>query len=75
MVGLTTITLLTERVALMVSEFASYTPFVFGYDFGLGVGFIVFFYFWKVIGGRDTRRSGCCPLSCLWRYLVACLSF
>lgn len=45
MVGLTTITLLTERVALMVSEFASYTPFVFGDGFGhgLGVGFIILF--------------------------------
>jgi hypothetical protein len=44
MAGLTIITLLTERVALMVSEFASYTPFVFlEMVFGLRVGFIVLF--------------------------------
>ena len=37
MASLTIITLLAERVALMVSEFASYTPFVFGDGFGLGL--------------------------------------
>lgn len=41
MVGLTIIALLAERVALMVSEFASYTPLFLDMILVLGVRFIV----------------------------------